>query len=146
MLFRSHPAKDSKSIQFYVYLANAGWSSVSFTPLEGFDLTQWHQYAATYDGKDLVLYIDGTECARQACSGKIQNAIQELYIGHDPVQENKRYFKGQLAHACLWQKALSAAEIQIYYERPPVGTEEADLWAYFPLNRFSTGKIGRAHV
>jgi hypothetical protein len=135
--FILHPEKNSKKIQFKVSLPK-GWKTVAFTPDDSFDLKQWHQYAATYDGKVLILSIDGEECARTEGAGAITNANSELSIGHDPVHGGDDGFKGLLAHVCLWQKALSAAEIQAFHERPPT-SEEADLLAYFPLNQFATG-------
>lgn len=135
--FILHSGKNSKKVQFQVALSN-GWKTLEFTPDDSFDLKQWHHYSASYDGKELVLYIDGAECARTAGGGAIAKGYGELYIGHDPVHSSEESFNGQLAHVCLWQTALNAAEMQSFYDRPPTG-KEADLVAYFPLNQFTTG-------
>ncbi len=44
---------------------------------------QWTHVAATYDGLDLVLYLDGKEAARTRASGVIQGGQGPLLVGND---------------------------------------------------------------
>ena len=53
---------------FSFALTNGGdtgsWNTlVSYTPPAGFDITQWHHYAVTYDGTTAILYLDGAQVA-----------------------------------------------------------------------------------
>lgn len=132
--FILHPHENESKISFYVYVQ--GWQSVTYAPPEDFDLKQWHHYLATYDGDTLIFYVDARECGRASITGQIANVRTPLHFGKDNRYPN-RCFKGQLAHACIWRKVLSAAEVQSYYLCPPLG-EEPDLLGYYPLNQFTT--------
>jgi hypothetical protein len=84
----------------------------------------------------LILFIDAEECGRTSVSGSFATAKSTLHFGRDNRYPN-RWFTGQLAHACLWRRALSPAEIQFYQQSPPKG-DEPDVLGYYPLNDITT--------
>ena len=72
---------------------------------------------ATYDGEDLVLYLDGREVARKRAPGSIAHpsdpSIQTFYVGADVHSDGagENYFAGRVARARIFTWALSADQI-----------------------------------
>ena len=82
---------------------------------------QWHHIAATYDGAKLQLYVDGRPWGNpMAEHGFIVPMLPGsfLEIGAEdgrttcPDCAGNRYFKGLIDEAAIYNRALSAAEIQ----------------------------------
>lgn len=69
------------------------------------DPKQWHDIIARYDGKELVLFVDGFAAARTKAAGALRQGNTE------PVLIGKRGFIGLMDHAALWSRALTDAEI-----------------------------------
>lgn len=80
----------------------AGQVSVTASSL---DPRSWHDLVTTYDGSNLVMYVDGFAAARSKATGPLrQGNTESVLIG-------RRGFKGQIDHAALWSRALGDAEI-----------------------------------
>ena len=103
----------SKSIQLRLHIGGA-WKTATFTPT--FDLTQWHHYAATYDGANMKLYMDGALVRTQAQTGAISPDTGVLAIGRDDGQA--RYFKGTLDEARVYNTAITATDINALFNQP----------------------------
>jgi hypothetical protein len=77
----------------------------------------WHHGAATFDGKNLKLYVDG-KLQNQVVSwqGMIPANTNDLIIGmnrsNPSLQEKGRSFDGMLDNLMIFNHALSEAEIQ----------------------------------
>ena len=70
----------------------------------------WTHVALTYDGATLRLYVNGVQVASQAQAGSIQTPSTPLRIGGNvPYGE---YFQGLIDEVRVYNRALSAAEIQ----------------------------------
>lgn len=68
--------------------------------------------AATYDGTTMRLYKDGVEVGSLAKTGGINaNDEVETWIGGNPNDANSRPWKGLIADVRIYQKALSANEV-----------------------------------
>jgi len=82
-------------------------------PIDG----TWIHAAATYDGVNLRLYINGIENATPvAYAGPIAANTSDLTIGGIAT----RYYKGQMDDVRIYNRALSAAEItQLYTNTAP---------------------------
>jgi uncharacterized repeat protein (TIGR02543 family) len=78
------------------------------------DLTDslWHHVAATYDGASMRLYVDGSLQNSVAATGTIQTGTSPVAIGARP---GVNYFAGALDEISLYNRALSAAEVQAIY-------------------------------
>ncbi|MBD1886889.1 LamG-like jellyroll fold domain-containing protein [Microcoleus vaginatus] len=131
---------DGKSINFYIF-SSGQWQTVWFTP--SINITQWHHYGATFDGNKMCLYIDGVEVNRANYTGKINADTGVMCIGREDGSPT-RYFNGQIAEVCIWNKARTQAEIQAdMYKR--LSGKESNLVAYYPLNEMkpedSTKKV-----
>ncbi|MBD2600506.1 MULTISPECIES: sulfatase-like hydrolase/transferase [Microcystis] len=139
--FVLYPVAGGKSIRFCI--PSQGWQETAVDPK--IDITQWHHYAGTFDGKSIRLYIDGEEVARKDYVGKIQADNGSLFIGWDDGIGG-RYFNGQITEVCLWNIARREQDIKGDMYRRLKGNEPG-LVGYWPLNEGSgnivTDKTGK---
>jgi len=86
---------------------------------------RWHHVAATYDGAQLRLYIDGLPWGNPVPhSGAIAPMLPESFvaIGSEdgrttcPECSGQRYFKGLVSQVAIYNRALSASEIREDFE------------------------------
>ncbi len=92
---------------------------------------EMHHYASTYDGAELCLYIDGVQEACTATSGDLNdNGKDFLIAGNQEIPESQRYFQGEIDEVEIFDRALTAAEIQAIFNAGSAGkckTIEADI-------------------
>ena len=69
----------------------------------------WTHVAASYDGTQIRLYINGTQVAVTAASGTYEQNTKPLWIGANTYGEN---FRGRLDDIRIYNRALTATEIQ----------------------------------
>lgn len=96
----------------------------------------WHHLAATYDGKEMVVYIDGERKAAQ----KLDNArikldpAHDMFLGATIISDEERYFfHGKIAEARVWNVARTPAQIQGAMNGPLQGNEPGLVY-YAPLD------------
>ncbi len=86
---------------------------------------RWHHVAATYDGAQLRLFIDGQPWGNpMSHPGAISPMLPDSFvaIGSEdgrstcPDCIGQRYFKGLISDVAIYNRALSAAEIREDYE------------------------------
>jgi hypothetical protein len=70
----------------------------------------WSHLAATYDGTTLRLFVNGNQVSSKAAAGSIVASSGALRIGGNKVWGE--YFKGLIDEVRVYNRALSAAEIQ----------------------------------
>lgn len=97
-------------MQFSIY--DSGWKTLSVADL-GIDITQWHHYTATFDGTELLIYVDGVQVGQLSYSGAIYSYDGSLYIGKDA--HTNIYLNGWLDDAVIFTRALGAAEVDALY-------------------------------
>lgn len=73
----------------------------------------WHFIAATYDGYQIVLYLDGQVIARKLSTCDTQSGL--FYIGTANVTSYNVYFQGCVNSARVFNRALQAYEIHQLY-------------------------------
>jgi hypothetical protein len=73
-------------------------------------LDTWSFLAATWDGTTARLYVNGTEVASRAVGGTIASTADPLTMGGNGVWGE--WFQGQLDNVRLYNRALSASEVQ----------------------------------
>ena len=133
-----HPWSGGKRLMFDLYVPGSpSLANVEFSPT--IDLTQWHHYAGTYDGKCLRLYIDGKEVAVKNLSDEsrpIQFSTGSLFIGKDCYGNDTRYFNGKIAECRIWNTARTPEQIRANMYRQLTGKEEG-LVGYWPLDEGS---------
>jgi hypothetical protein len=83
----------------------------------------WHHYVGTYDGSTMKLYEDVIEIATKSVSGSITDTNKDVQIGaEDDAGTIRRVIDGQIDEVRIYNRALSAAEIRMLYNRGgPVG-------------------------
>ena len=70
----------------------------------------WTHLATTYDGTNQILYVNGVQVASRAQSGAIKLSAGPLRIGGDSIWGD--YFQGLIDEVRVYNRALSASEIQ----------------------------------
>jgi hypothetical protein len=106
---------------FWVFV-NGFWYFGGGVPIP---LGSWTHLAGTYDGQNVLLYVNGVQTGNVAYApGGIVPATLGLQIGHSPavVQgDGDRFFTGGIDEADVFNRALTATEIQAIYAAGPSG-------------------------
>ncbi|MFH1641356.1 MAG: LamG-like jellyroll fold domain-containing protein, partial [Nanoarchaeota archaeon] len=79
----------------------------------------WHHVAGTFDGSVVRLYIDGVDDTDGSPNGDATSIHQnpsDVIIGYDVVDAS-RHYNGTIDELAIWNRSLSAAEIQNIYKR-----------------------------
>jgi len=95
----------------------------------------WHHLALTYDGSNIILYIDGIEAGSTEASGQITNESVPLTIGRLVFENTNFDLDGQVDEVSLWNLALTEQAIQDYMYADLTG--EAGLVGYWNFNEGS---------
>jgi hypothetical protein len=82
-------------------------------------LNQWTHVACTYDRQSSRLYVNGIEVATQSATQPIPAVSHELWIGNH--ERFIRPFDGLIDEVEIFNRALSAAEIQAIYNAGSAG-------------------------
>ena len=78
----------------------------------------WTHLASTYDGATLRLYVNSTQVSSRAISGAMAVSSGALRIGGNAVWGE--HFNGLIDEVRVYERALSAAEIQADRDRAVV--------------------------
>ena len=110
--FVVHPVKDGKSVRFYIIDDTGSYYIIgTVTPS---DITLWHHYAATWDGSDAKIYLDGTLRRTTALTlSRLVAGTNTLSIGSDGGMG--RFGNGLVDEVRIYNRALSADEIVALY-------------------------------
>ena len=77
---------------------------------------EWHFLAGTWDGNDILLYIDGELEAEMPCKGKLTPNDDPLFIGARGASQ--RFLTGALDEIKVYNYALTKAELLADMEAP----------------------------
>jgi hypothetical protein len=111
----------SNNWEYSLYLDTSGWAGFTVWQLNGADYGQnpggsvspnaWHHVAATFKkGQFIRVYIDGVQAAETTTfSGDTANGSSPLYFAR---RGDGQYFKGTLDEIRLYNRALTASEVQ----------------------------------
>ena len=92
--------------------------------------TQWHYVTITFNGSDLIMYLDGKQIDIENTEGAVPDNSEThllntetrlLFIGGNV--DDKEYFKGDIDEVRLWDRALSAQEVKKAYKEGIFFTE-----------------------
>jgi len=88
----------------------------------------WHHLAATYDGSDLRVYVDGKPRGSQAVNKPRAARSVPLMLGMRGDRSGDGYhFGGALDEVRVWRRALSAVEIAAHAAAPDKVAEDATV-------------------
>jgi hypothetical protein len=121
-------AKDNGSSQrdYFIDLLDDQFKFVVIAPGAGssgeaaggsLSLGAWHHVAGTYDGSTVKAYVDGAEVASTPYSGGIGHSATPFWIG----QRNGSYFHGRIDEVEVFNRALTADEIQFIFDAGSAG-------------------------
>ena len=95
----------------------------------------FYNVAATYDGADINLYVNGSLVGQTAYSGGTTNPAVDVMIGADAAGE---YWAGAIADVRIYNTALTASQIQQIYNNGAVlstsGPASSNLVGWWKLN------------
>jgi hypothetical protein len=92
----------------------------------------WHHLALTYNGSNIILYIDGIEAGSTEASGQITNESVPLKIGSLVFDNTNFDLDGQVDEVSLWNIALTQQQVQDYMEADL--TDATGLVGYWNFN------------
>ncbi|OGV67015.1 MAG: hypothetical protein A3K19_29610 [Lentisphaerae bacterium RIFOXYB12_FULL_65_16] len=105
-----------------------GWRELSYV----WGDTGWHHVCGTYDGSEMMLYVDGTfQASTPAAMAATANAIR---IG--AYRGDYGFFDGLLDEIRYWSVVLSPDDVNFLYNKELHG-DEAGLEAYWKFNEGS---------
>jgi Concanavalin A-like lectin/glucanases superfamily/Secretion system C-terminal sorting domain len=91
---------------------------------DGNDLVKgiWWHVTMVHDGVSNIVYVNGVETKKVATTGKLNSTARVLNFGSNPV-EGGQYFFGALDNVKIYNKAMTAAEINKLFK---TGTTPVD--------------------
>lgn len=93
---------------------------------------KWHHVAATYNGSQMILYIDGNVDSYVSFNQQIDNGSYPVYIGGN-AQIAGNNFNGQMDEVRIWSTSLSGATLKGNMSKTLVGNESG-LKGYWKLD------------
>jgi hypothetical protein len=90
-------------------------------------LNAWTHLATTYDGATLKMFVNGVQVSSKAVAGNMLTSTGALRIGGNAIWGE--YFSGLIDEVRIYNRALSAAEIQTDMTTPVGGTPPPDTTA-----------------
>ncbi|HVS58768.1 MAG TPA: LamG domain-containing protein, partial [Candidatus Saccharimonadales bacterium] len=94
--------------------------SHAFTSPSAYSTGNWYHVAATYDGTNVVLYVNGAAVLTTAYAGGIDTALytttgNDVVISNDASGSSTDGFLGALSDIRIYNRALTAAELTNIY-------------------------------
>ena len=92
---------------------------------DGNDLVKgvWWHVTMVHDGVNNFVYVNGVETKKVPNTGKLNSTARPLNFGSNPI-EGGQYFFGALDNVKIYNKALTAAEINKLFKTGTTPTEE----------------------
>lgn len=123
----------NNKLQFVVSINNVQQKLASATALNA---NTWYHVAATYDGSNMKIYINGTLDATKAQSGSV-NSTGAFNVGY--LYNTSRNFNGKVDEVRVWKRALSQTEIS--QNMCNVSVPASSLAAYWKFNEGSGSTV-----
>lgn len=101
---------------------------------------QWYHIAATYDGSDMRLYLDGVLKSSKHFVGTLGANSKPLSLGYMAMTDWTYFLTGKLDDVRIWNYARSATEIQGDMNTYPQGNESGlvAFWNFDEANGCQT--------
>jgi Concanavalin A-like lectin/glucanases superfamily len=101
-----YPFGDNGFPSAHAFTTSELWAQGTTRPA----LNTWTHLAATYDGTTIRLFVNGVQAATRAQTGALVTSTQPLRFGGNAKWAE--WFQGQLDEIRVYDRALTAAEIQ----------------------------------
>lgn len=106
---------------------------------DGMALNEWNHFALTYDLSTLTLYHNGEPTGSIPANGVIANAAQSFDMGFLSYFSNTFSLGGKLDDVCLYNQAITAAEVETLYTSCQVPLDMNGLLLCFEFNEGTPG-------
>ncbi|WP_278351635.1 endo-beta-N-acetylglucosaminidase H [Chryseobacterium gleum] len=123
----------NNKLQFVVSINNVQQKLASATALNA---NTWYHVAATYDGANMKIYINGVLDATKAQTGSV-NSTGAFNVGY--LYNTSRNFNGKIDEVRVWKRALSQTEIS--QNMCNVSVPATSLAAYWKFNEGSGSTV-----
>ncbi|MDR6488986.1 hypothetical protein J2799_003521 [Chryseobacterium vietnamense] len=123
----------NNKLQFVVSINNVQQKLASATALNA---NTWYHVAATYDGANMKIYINGVLDATKAQTGNV-NSTGAFNVGY--LYNTSRNFNGKIDEVRVWKRALSQTEIS--QNMCNVSVPATSLAAYWKFNEGSGSTV-----
>ena len=97
-------------------------------------LNTWQHVAATYDGINKLIFVNGVQVGTSAGPASLGNSTNQLMIGDYGAGVGTRNFPGKIDEVRIWNTVLSPANIAANQNQQFCGGE-AGLAAYYQFNQ-----------
>ncbi|RPF42068.1 beta-galactosidase [Hydrogenoanaerobacterium saccharovorans] len=132
----SKDMEGGEALEFFIYNDKGGsqtasrWVSIQ-APLPANWYDNWHKVAATFDGQNLNLYVDGKKVTRTSPVTSISTNSYPVAIGRDTENGSSRDFAGLIDNVHIYNRALTDTELSQNGRQPD---ENTVLWMNFDNN------------
>ncbi|MFZ1626983.1 MAG: LamG domain-containing protein [Candidatus Moraniibacteriota bacterium] len=100
----------------FIYWVTDASAAISLSAPSALVVGQWYFVTVTHDGSSAYMYVDGVSVASDtSTSGTYQNRTDNLQIGSGYFNGNSAFFDGVIDEVRIYNRALSAGEIQSLY-------------------------------
>jgi len=90
---------------------DGGPSNLAYKPFEP-EIDEWYHYTATYDGTELIFYVNGENVAKLPSAKVPDETSTSLKIAHSQLFGNHWDFPGAVDEVRIYNRALSDAEVK----------------------------------
>ena len=117
-VFISHGAWDQDGffVQYYMSRVRFYLGGVGTLDAGSIELNRWTAITATYDGAEMVLYVNGRKVGSQPAAGLIRPAVRSLFIGRYEYESKEFEVDGWIGGVRVYQYAVSPETVQANYE------------------------------
>jgi Concanavalin A-like lectin/glucanases superfamily/Bacterial Ig domain/PKD domain len=92
----------------------SGGSPMYATSPQSYSDGKWHYVTVTYDGSDIILYVDGVQVATKKASGSPDSGDEPVRVGADSTTLGD-YFIGNVDEIRVWRVALTPIQVSDAY-------------------------------
>ncbi len=110
MTYTLKEANTNGNVEFNIY--SGGWHTATLTGRTASNNNTWYHLAGTFDGTNIKIYLNGTLSATTAFTGPIATSATNVNIGRDADSGGRRYYRGRIDDVRIFNRALTADEIQ----------------------------------
>jgi hydrogenase maturation factor HypE len=112
LAYATYSANNASRPEAFVHTtSDVGLAGTSAVPLSA-----WTHLAWTYDGTTLRMFVNGVQVSSRAVSGAVAATAGALRIGGNSIWGE--YFRGQIDEVRIYNRPLTAAEIQTDMSTP----------------------------
>ncbi|MBF0217739.1 MAG: beta-propeller fold lactonase family protein, partial [Candidatus Omnitrophica bacterium] len=88
----------------------------------------WYNVAVTYDGTDLIIYLDGREVLSETVGIDGMDFDADLFLGYRRSSDTS--LRGKIKDVDLYERALSASEIRSLYDGSVISDGQVSDWEF----------------